>query len=268
MKSSLELLVAKVGRHPPLDASENKELLAEFKKTGCLTLKAKIAQGNMRLVLAHLKSFYQNEQLFMDLFQEGMLGVIRAIEKFDVSKQAAFSTYATMWIKHRVSLYMYENKGVKIPINVQKKQANIKKAEKALASDLGRQPTIAEISEVTGDLASVVTLAVSKSTSEIYYESDLDGPLQSYIDQQDSSEHFDLDHAELSTPVVMALQSLTDIEKEVVMMYLGLGQDEMSFQEIALHLNKSRQAIHQTAKRAFDKISSVVSKEELLFELS
>src|SRR5215210_8219056 len=142
---SLQLLLREAGRYPLLKPSEEIELAKRIEK-GDLDAKDRMINSNLRLVVANARR-YQGQGLALgDLIQEGMLGLIRAVEKFDWRKGFRFSTYATLWIRQAIGRALDERgRTIRLPINVAQRERRIANAERDLAARLGRPPTLDEI---------------------------------------------------------------------------------------------------------------------------
>jgi RNA polymerase primary sigma factor len=145
---ALQLFLNEAGRHPLLTPSEEIELAKRIER-GDLAAKDRLVISNLRLVVSIARK-YQNlgELCLLDLIQEGMLGLIRAVEKFDWRKGFRFSTYATLWIRQSIGRALDERgRTIRLPINVAQRERKIAGAERELTAQLGRPPTIDEIAQ-------------------------------------------------------------------------------------------------------------------------
>src|SRR5918995_1826263 len=142
---SLQLLLREAGRFTLLTPAEEIELAKRIEK-GDLVAKERMINSNLRLVVANARR-YQGQGLALgDLIQEGMLGLIRAVEKFDWRKGFRFSTYATLWIRQAIGRALDERgRTIRLPINVAQRERKIAGAERELSAKLGRPPTMEEI---------------------------------------------------------------------------------------------------------------------------
>src|SRR6266576_4062735 len=138
---SLQLLLREAGRYALLKPSEEIELAKRIEK-GDLAAKERMINSNLRLVVANARR-YQGQGLALgDLIQEGMLGLIRAVEKFDWRKGFRFSTYATLWIRQAIQRGLENtSRTVRLPVHITARARKIADAEKRLAAELGREPT-------------------------------------------------------------------------------------------------------------------------------
>ena len=147
---SLQLFLKDIGKVRLLTAQEEVELAKRIER-GDLDAKQKMVESNLRLVVSIAKN-YRNQGLpFLDLIQEGTLGLVRAAEKFDYRKGFKFSTYATWWIRQAIARALADKaRTIRIPVHVVEKLNKIGRAERKLVTELGREPTPEEIADVTG----------------------------------------------------------------------------------------------------------------------
>src|SRR5438270_1863357 len=147
---SLQLFLKDIGKVRLLTAQEEVDLAKRIER-GDLDAKQKMVESNLRLVVSIAKN-YRNQGLpFLDLIQEGTLGLVRAAEKFDYRKGFKFSTYATWWIRQAVARALADKaRTIRIPVHVVEKLNKIGRAERKLVTEPGREPTADEIAEVTG----------------------------------------------------------------------------------------------------------------------
>jgi RNA polymerase primary sigma factor len=147
---SLQLFLKDIGKVRLLTAQEEVDLARRIER-GDLEAKHKMVESNLRLVVSIAKN-YRNQGLpFLDLIQEGTLGLVRAAEKFDYRKGFKFSTYATWWIRQAIARALADKaRTIRIPVHVVEKLNKIGRAERKLVTELGREPTPDEIAEVTG----------------------------------------------------------------------------------------------------------------------
>jgi len=144
----LQTYLKEIGKIKLLKSEEEKTLGREIKEKKCDMAKRKLIQANLRLVVSIAKRYVGQGVLFMDLVQEGSIGLIRAAEKFDYSKNFKFSTYATWWIKQSIIRAIANNsKSIRIPVHMADKIRKYKRAYTQLSSDLGREPNDVEIAE-------------------------------------------------------------------------------------------------------------------------
>ena len=142
---ALQLFLNEIGRHRLLTPAEEIDLAKRIER-GDLAAKERMINANLRLVVSIAKKYQGSELTLLDLIQEGILGLIRAVEKFDWRKGYRFSTYATWWIRQAVERGMdAKARTIKLPINLVRNQRKLARAENALALELDRPPTDAEL---------------------------------------------------------------------------------------------------------------------------
>jgi RNA polymerase primary sigma factor len=165
---ALQLFLREAGRHALLTAAQEVELSKRIER-GDPQAKQHMIQSNLRLVVSIAKN-YRNQGLpFLDLIQEGTLGLIRAVEKFDWRRGYKFSTYATWWIRQAVARALADKaRTIRMPVHIVERLQKMNKAERLLWTQLGREPTLAEIAEEASlplEQAREVKAAARASTS-------------------------------------------------------------------------------------------------------
>ena len=147
-RDSLELFLRSARTYPLLTAAEEVELAQRIEK-GDLEAKERMINSNLRLVVAQARRYQGHGLPMEDLVQEGMLGLIRAVEKFDWRRGFKFSTYGTLWIRQAIQRGL-QNHGrtIRVPVHVAQRQVKVRKVESELSTKLGREPTDEEIAEV------------------------------------------------------------------------------------------------------------------------
>jgi len=147
---SLELFMRKARVHPLLTAAEEIELAKKIER-GDLAAKERMINANLRLVVSQARRYQGHGLPMEDLVQEGMLGLIRAVEKFDWRRGFKFSTYGTLWIRQAIQRGL-QNHGrtIRVPVHVSQRQVKVRKIESELNTKLGREPTDEEIAAVAG----------------------------------------------------------------------------------------------------------------------
>src|SRR5687767_15844268 len=146
---ALQLFFNEIRRHPLLTAEQEIEIAKAIER-GDLDAKERLVNSNLRLVVSIAKKYQGQDLSLLDLIQEGILGLIRASEKFDWRKGYKFSTYATFWIREAIQRGI-ANKGrtIRIPVHIGQRERKIARASRELHAQLGREPTDDEISEAT-----------------------------------------------------------------------------------------------------------------------
>ncbi len=142
---ALQIFLNELRNHPLLSKDEEAEL-AKRVEQGDLEAKERMINSNLRLVVSIAKKYQGQELSLLDLIQEGIFGLIRAVEKFDHRKGFKFSTYATFWIRQAIQRGLANKaRTIRIPVHIGQRERKIVRAERDLAARLGREPTDAEI---------------------------------------------------------------------------------------------------------------------------
>jgi RNA polymerase primary sigma factor len=257
---ALQLFLREAGRHPLLTAAQEVELSKRIER-GDMQAKQRMIQSNLRLVVSIAKN-YRNQGLpFLDLIQEGTLGLIRAVEKFDWRRGYKFSTYATWWIRQAVARALADKaRTIRMPVHIVERLQKLNKAERMLWTQLGREPTLEEVAEEASlpiEQAKEVKAAAHASTS-------LDQP----VGDQDDAVFGDFVAGEGPTPdeqveillrsqaLARALAALSDRERRVLILRYGLdNSDPKTLEEIGRRLDLTRERVRQIEGQALKRLS-------------
>jgi RNA polymerase primary sigma factor len=256
---ALQLFLNEIGRHRLLTPSEEIDLAKRIER-GDLAAKERMINANLRLVVSIAKKYQGSELTLLDLIQEGILGLIRAVEKFDWRKGYRFSTYATWWIRQAVERGMdAKARTIKLPINLVRNQRKLARAENALSLKLDRPPTDAELA-AEADL-SVADLQALRDAARAV--TSLDRPLG----EEEDAAFGDLLPAEGPTPedevhvslrteaLRTALEELPDRERKVVELRYGIaGSEPTPLREIGRQLGITPERVRQIESRALGRL--------------
>jgi len=247
---ALQLFLREAGKHALLTAPQEVELAKKIER-GDMMAKQHMIQSNLRLVVSIAKN-YRNQGLpFLDLIQEGTLGLIRAVEKFDWRRGYKFSTYATWWIRQAVARALADKaRTIRMPVHIVERMQKMNRAERTLWMELGREPTLDEIAEEASlpvEQAREVKAAARASAS-------LDQPVG---EQEDAvfgdfvagNEPLPEESVEVSLrsqALAVALQALPDRERMVLVLRYGLVDEEpKTLEEIGKRLGLTRERVRQ-----------------------
>src|SRR4051794_25111228 len=265
---TLQLFLNEIGRHRLLTPDEEIQL-AQGIERGDLAAKERMINANLRLVVSIAKKYQGSELTLLDLIQEGILGLIRAVEKFDWRRGYRFSTYATWWIRQAVERGMdAKARTIKLPINLVRNQRKVVRAENALTARLDRPPTDAEAAaEPQLPLEELRALRDAARTV-----TSLDRPLGEGDDAAfgdllpaSGPGPEDLVHVSLSEQTLRrALEELPERERTVVEMRYGIaGGDPTPLREIGRQLGITPERVRQIESRALGRLGRMRELEAL-----
>lgn len=266
----LQMYLKDIGKVKLLNSKEEKALgkqIKEGKSTQAEIAKRKLVQANLRLVVSIAKKYIGQGVLFMDLVQEGSLGLIKAAEKFDYSKNFKFSTYATWWIKQTIIRAISNNsRTIRIPVHMTDKIRRYKRAYTTLSFELGREPTDLEVAERL-DITPKQLLTIKKSI--IKEPISLETPVTEDLNIGDYIEDKSYRSPEIQTKnnvlkgsVEDLLASLSEREKKILTYRFGInGETPRTLEQLGEIMGYSKERIRQLEDSALNKIRE---RKELL----
>ncbi len=266
---ALQLFLRETGRHPLLTAAQEVELAKKIER-GDHQAKQRMIQSNLRLVVSIAKN-YRNQGLpFLDLIQEGTLGLVRAAEKFDYRKGFKFSTYATWWIRQAIARALADKaRTIRIPVHVVEKLNKIGRAERTLVTELGREPTPEEIAEVTGidpeEVDSIKRSAQAPVSLEKPVGDEEESEFGQFIADEKAESPFDR-AADLLTKEALkeALENLSYRERRVLELRYGLGGEHpRTLDEVGRTFNVTRERIRQIENQSLKKLQQLGEAQKL-----
>jgi RNA polymerase primary sigma factor len=259
-EDSLALFLAEVRRHPLLDRRDEIELALRIER-GDLEAKERMVNANLRLVIANARRYEGLELPLLDLIQEGILGLIRAAEKFDPRRGFKFSTYATFWIREAIQRAI-ANRGraIRLPVHVGQRERRIERARSTLLATLGRDPSVEELAEAAElDLSVVLEAdAVSRVVTS------LDRPVGdaeettfgALIASEEPSPDEQVEAAARDEALRRALARLPERERTVVKLRYGIDGDAPTpLREAGRRLGMSSEAVRQLERRALAELA-------------
>ena len=266
---SLQLFLKDIGKVRLLTAAEEVDLAKKIER-GDLEAKQKMVESNLRLVVSIAKN-YRNQGLpFLDLIQEGTLGLVRAAEKFDYRKGFKFSTYATWWIRQAIARALADKaRTIRIPVHVVEKLNKIGRAERKLVTELGREPTPEEIADVTGiepeEVDSIKRSAQAPISLEKPVGDEEESEFGQFIADEKAESPFDR-AADLLTQEALkeALENLSYRERRVLELRYGLGGEHpRTLDEVGRTFNVTRERIRQIENQSLKKLQSLAEAQKL-----
>lgn len=243
--------------------------LARLARSGNTKAAMRLAEGNLRLVIKIAKQYRNRGLSFEDLIQEGNLGLLKAVQKFDPEKGFRFSTYAVWWIRQTIVRAIGDKaKLIKVPVQVEQDLKNVRNAARALRQDLGREPTVDELAKRSGLPASRIRLISDISQEPV----SLDAPVRA--DQEDAlvellKDKNSSDDAAMRNLMKEELESLMRClnarERDVITMRFGLaeGARALSVDDTALQLGVSAERIKRIQTRALLKLRRCAQQKQL-----
>ena len=259
----LQMYLKDIGKVKLLNSKEEKALgkqIKEGKPDQAEIAKRKLVQANLRLVVSIAKKYIGQGVLFMDLVQEGSLGLIKAAEKFDYSKNFKFSTYATWWIKQTIIRAISNNsRTIRIPVHMTDKIRKYKKIYTTLSFELGREPTDIEIAQKLG-INSKQLLNIKKSIIKepISLETPVTDDLNigDYIeDKTYRSPDTQTKNNVLKKSINQLLNNLPEREKRIISSRFGInGENPQTLEQLGFTMGYSKERIRQLQDDAIKKI--------------
>jgi len=266
----LQLFLKDIGKVRLLTAQQERGLAKRIER-GDLDAKQKMVKANLRLVVSIAKN-YRNQGLpFMDLIQEGTLGLVRAAEKFDYRKGFKFSTYATWWIRQAIARALADKaRTIRIPVHVVEKLNKIRRAERRLVTELGRDPTPEEIANnVTGidpdEVDSIKRYAQAPISLEKPVGDDEESEFGQFIADERAESPYERAAQTLANEALReALQNLSYRERRVLELRHGLdGEHPRTLDEVGRTFNVTRERIRQIETHSLKKLQALAETQKL-----
>ena len=252
----------------PLLTKEEEEELGQAILDGVEGAREKLIQSNLRLVISIAKGYYHKSKIpFIDLIQEGNMGLIIAADKFDYTKGYKFSTYATHWIKQKILKAMAEqSRTIRMPANIVGELSKINSATYKLSVELMRQPTLEEIAQAAETTVERIEYIFSVSQDSFSLDATLDGG-----DEENVTTYGDMvmDHdvadpvenvfnEERSMKIQQVLDTLDEREKEVILMRFGFNGRALTLDEIGEIFDLTKERIRQIEAKALRKLRNPI----------
>jgi RNA polymerase primary sigma factor len=263
---SLRQFLNEVARHRLLTATEEIELAKRIER-GDQAAKDRMVSSNLRLVVSIAKHYQGQRVSLLDLIQEGVLGLIRAAEKFDYRRGFKFSTYATWWIRQAIERGIAnKSRTIRVPVHILQRERKIMRAEQMLAAEMGHQPTDEEVA-ATADLPieqvrDVREAARAVTSLDRPVGEDEDTPLGEFFVSEDAEPDREIETHVRGESLRRAVSELPDPERAVVALRYGLTSDQQphSVEQVVRTLGLSRVEVRQIEHDALERLAH---KEEL-----
>ena len=258
---SLQLFLNEAGRYPLLTAAEEVEL-AKLIERGDKAAKDRMINSNLRLVVSIAKKYQGHGLSLLDLIQEGIIGLIRAVEKFDWRRGYKFSTYATWWIRQAVQRGVAnKSRTIRIPVHIVEREQKIARAERELTLKLERPPTDEEVART----AKLSLKHVRETRAAARAVASLDKPLGSEGDtsfgdvvaQHEGGVEEEVVVGLSESALRSAVDKLPDREKQVIKLRYGMDgdPDPKSLEQIGRELGLTRERVRQIETRALERLA-------------
>jgi RNA polymerase primary sigma factor len=259
---SLQLFLADVGRHKLLTASEE-VTLAKAIERGDLLAKRRMIESNLRLVVSIAKGYRGLGVPFLDLIQEGTLGLNRAVEKFDWRRGFKFSTYATWWIRQSVQRAVANHaRTIRVPVHVVERQQKLSRAARRLEVELGREATKDELAEATGLPMQHVDEALGAAHASVSLNQTVgaedEGELGDLFADREAADPFDEAEESLRRQGVRkALDALPERERRILELRFGFEGEPWTLEAIGHELDLTRERVRQLEAQALARLSAL-----------
>jgi len=263
---SVKIYLQQIGKIPLLTYDEEIEIAKQIKEKKSVEAREKLINANLRLVVSIAKKYIGRGLSFLDLIQEGNLGLMKASEKFDYTKGYKFSTYATWWIQQSITRGIADkSRMIRLPVHMIETLGKIKRASTELLVELGRNPTKEEIAYRIGVSVSKLSALMKSAQSTISIETpanqkdDASKIGDFIIDESDLTPDSRVTSENLLDDVQKMLNQLSPKEKDVLIMRYGLDDNgrKKTLDEIGTRYGVSRERIRQIENRAIAKLKKL-----------
>jgi RNA polymerase primary sigma factor len=266
---SLRLYLREIGKVPLLTADQEVYLAKRIER-GDMAAKTQMIEANLRLVVSIAKSYLGRGLSFLDLIQEGSLGLIRAVEKFDYRKGYKFSTYATWWIRQAVTRAIADKaRTIRIPVHMVEKLNKVVHIERQLVQRLGREPRPDEIGEelemTTEEVREILRMSQLPVSLEKPIGEEEESELGDFVEDESAESPFDTATLSLRREdVEHALSALPERERQVIELRFGLsGAQPCTLEEVGRAFGVTRERIRQIENNTLKKLESLPEAQGL-----
>jgi RNA polymerase primary sigma factor len=265
---SLRLFLTAIGRVPLLSAEEEVHLAKQIER-GDTVAKEHMVEANLRLVVSIAKSYVGRGLTLLDLIQEGSVGLIRAVEKFDYRRGFKFSTYATWWIRQSVSRAIADQgRTIRIPVHVGERINKMLAVRRELTQALGRDPTPEELATTLGRPEAEVRRMLHVTQDPLSLErpmgSEEEAAIGDFIEDAGAVSPWERASLALRTEGLRRiLASLPHREREVIELRYGLRGEQLTLEQVGRVLNVTRERVRQIETRTLKKLEELPEAQSL-----
>ena len=256
----VKMYLKDIGRVPLLTADEEVELARRMQEDD-VAAKKRLSEANLRLVVSIAKRYVGRGMLFLDLIQEGNLGLMKAVEKFDYQKGFKFSTYATWWIRQSITRAIADQaRTIRIPVHMVETINKLTRVQRILLQELGREPTPAEIAEKMGvteeRVVEIQKIAQDPVSLETPIGEEEDSHLGDFIEDEKTTTPSDsVAFTMLKEQLLGVLDTLTPREEKVLRLRYGIDDGKQrTLEEVGREFNVTRERIRQIEAKALRKL--------------
>ena len=266
---SLRLYLRSIGRVELLTAEGEVELAKRIEK-GDMTAKRHMVEANLRLVVSIAKGYLGRGLTFLDLIQEGSLGLIRAVEKFDYRRGYKFSTYATWWIRQAVTRAIADKaRTIRIPVHMVEKLNRVSHVERQLVQRLGREPEPAEVAAELGcsvrEVRDILRFGQMPISLEKPVGDEDDSELGDFVADQAGDEPYEAATEHLQREDIQkVLNALPERERQVIELRYGLrGHEPLTLEEVGRAFGVTRERVRQIENNTLKKLKQLPEAQKL-----
>jgi len=273
---SVKIYLQQIGKIPLLSRDEELKIAKKIKEENCELSRKTLINANLRLVVSIAKKYTNRGLSFLDLIQEGNMGLIRATEKFDYAKGYKFSTYATWWIQQSITRAIADkSRMIRLPMHLIDTLSRMKKTAVNLATKLGRTPTKQEIADEMGiSLSKLVeinksaqsTISIDTPTNQ---KEDANKIIDYIIDESLTTPDSMVTDENLQIDTTRMLKELSQKERDVLILRYGLDEkgEKRTLEEVSTFFNVSRERIRQIENRAISKLKKICKRNNISSDL-
>ena len=269
IEDPVRMYLKEIGKVPLLSADEEVEL-AKRMAEGDEDAKKRLAEANLRLVVSIAKRYVGRGMLFLDLIQEGNLGLIKAVEKFDYHKGFKFSTYATWWIRQAITRAIADQaRTIRIPVHMVETINKMSKMQRKLTLELGYEPSVAELSEALGmsedKVMEIMQIAREPASLETPIGEEDDSNLGDFVaDGNVVTPEGNVESVMLREHIDALLGDLKERERQVIILRFGLEDGHpRTLEEVGKAFNVTRERIRQIEAKALRKLRNPVRSKRI-----
>lgn len=266
----VRMYLKEIGRIPLLTAEQEVDLAQKIEK-GDMKARKKLTESNLRLVVSIAKKYVGRGMSFLDLIQEGNIGLSRAVEKYDWRKGFKFSTYATWWIRQAITRAIADQaRTIRIPVHMVETINKLIRTSRQLMQELGREPTVEEIGKALEDMPparvrEILKIAQDTTSLEAPVGDEEDSMLGDFIADKRQPSPYDVASKELlKDNIEEVLRTLSEREAKVLIMRFGLdGDTAKTLEEVGREFGVTRERIRQIEAKALRKLKHPTRRMKL-----